>query len=69
MFQILDLGAGDAVVRGSAVQALIEDNFPQLHAFLTSPDYGVPSPRDSLLDYGQFCQNFRQLIVSRFGLG
>ena len=38
MFQVLDLGVGDAVVRGSAVQALIEDNFPQLHLFLTSPD-------------------------------
>ena len=68
MFQVLDLGAGDAVVRGSAVQALIEDNFPQLHSFLTSPDFGVPSPRDSRLDYGRFCQNFRQLTVSILNL-
>ena len=64
MFQILDLGAGDAVVSGMAVQELVETNFPSLHQFLISPEYGVPPPRDSRIDYGRFCQNFRRLNVS-----
>ena len=66
MFQILDLGAGDAVIRGAAVQDLVEVNFPRLLQLLTDPEYGVPPPRDSRLDYSRFCQNFRHLNVSIF---
>ena len=64
MFQMLNLGVDDAVVPGVAVRDLVESNFPRLHQFLVSPEYGVPPPRDSRLDYGKFCQNFRQLVVS-----
>ena len=66
MFQILDLGAGDAVIRGAAVQDLVGTNFPRLLQLLTDPEYGVPPPRDSRLDYNQFCQNFRHLNVNIF---
>ena len=61
---LLELGHNDAVVAGSAVQALIQANFPGLHDFLVNPEFGVRPPRDSRFNLVQFCQNFKHLIVS-----
>ena len=61
---LLELGDGDAVVAGAAVQALIQTNFPSLHDFLINPEFGVRPPRDSKFNLVQFCQNFKHLIVS-----
>lgn len=61
---LLELGVGDALVTGAAVHDLVFANFPRLHAFLNDPEYGVRRPRDSRLNYTQFCQNFKHLMVS-----
>lgn len=61
--RLLELGANDALVAGSDVQALIQASFPSLHALLTGQEYGVRPPRDSRLDYTRFVQNFRHLMV------
>ena len=68
LFQILDLGAGDAVVPGASIQDLIRANFPSLFQSLTDPEFGVPPPQDSQLDYVRFNQNFRCLNVSFYVL-
>ena len=61
---LLELGVNDSLVTGAAVNALVRANFPQLHAFLTDPEFGVRFPRDSRFNYVQFCQNFKHLMVS-----
>ena len=62
--RLLELGVGDSVVSGGAIQALIEVNFPSLHQILTSPEFGIRSPCDGRFNFDRFNQNFRHLMVS-----
>ena len=61
--RLIELGTGDAVVRGQAILDLVQANFPDLHLLLTSPASGVRPPVDSRFNYSRFCGNFKHLMV------